>query len=277
MAKRINEKVVNYTDKEGTERFVIAIRPKSKHHADAAKLASRTFAELVNDKNDDDNHTAILRSQLTDYMKANGLWSDEKEKELKDLIESIGKNERLLAKGNIKLLEAKELAIQIRRDRLNQTLLLAKQRELDEHTVEGQIENIRFDYLVSVCIVDENRQQIFNNIDDYYDNGDKDHVIKAVSELANMLYGLDPDWEQDLPENKFLKKYGLCNDNLHLVNEDNHLVDTDGRLINEDGRFLNKDGNFVDEHGDLVDEKGNAIEEFSPFLDEEDNPVVLED
>ena len=53
-----------------------------------------------------------------------------------------------------------------------------------------------------------------------------------------MLYDLDPNYDNNLPENKFLKDYSFVNEDLRLVNDDGHLVDSQGRLINEEGRFI---------------------------------------
>ncbi len=269
---KINETKIDYVA-DGVDKWLYVVKPTSKQHSEASILASKTFAKLVGSKDKDGNPTCILRQQVNEYMKANGLWSDEEDEELKKLIENIRGNLRKLAKGNIKLNEAKAIAIDIRRDRIEQTLLLAKQTELDGYTVEGQIENVRFDYLVSVCILDENRKPLFDTIEDYGKNGDQDHVIEAATELSGMLYGLDPDWQNKLPENKFLLKYKFANDDLHLVNKDNKLVDVDGNLVDKDGRLINDEGKWVNLEGELVDEDGMTIEEFSPFLDDDGNPV----
>ena len=200
------ETKVDYVE-DGIDKWLYVIKPSSQQQSEAAIIASKTFAQLVNSKDADGNPTCILRSQLNEYMKVSGMWSDEKDEELKTLVEKIRGNLRKLSKGNIKLSEAKELALDIRRDRIEQTVLLAQQTELDGLTVEGHIENVRFDYLVSVCILDQNHNRMFETSDDYTKASDLDHVIEAATELSSMLYGLDPNWQHDLPENKFLTKY----------------------------------------------------------------------
>ena len=37
-------------------------------------------------------------------------------------------------------------------------------------------------------------------------------VLESSSELANMLYGLDPNYEKNLEENKFLKEFEFVNE-----------------------------------------------------------------
>jgi hypothetical protein len=91
------------------------------------------------------------------------------------------------------------------------------------------------------------------------------------------MYGLDNNYEKSLPENKFLKKYKFVDDNLRLVNKDGHFVNEDGKLIDENGRFVDENGNFVDRDGNRVDADGEYVVDSKPFLDDEGNPVVLED
>ena len=268
----MSEQEIKYVEND-VDRFLYVVSPTSQQQSEASILASKTFARLVNDKDEDGNPTCILRTQLSEYMKINGLWDDDKEEELKKLMDSIKENLRKLSKGNIKLSEAKDVALDVRRDRIAQTILLAKQTELDGYTVEGQIENVRFDYLVSMCILDENHKPLFDTIDAYNKGADKDHVAEAAAELTGMLYGLDPNWQNDLPENKFLLKYKFANSDLHLVNEDNKTVNVDGHLVDENERLINNEGKWVNKEGNLVDEDGVTIEEFSPFLDDDGKPV----
>lgn len=268
----MNEKEIKYVE-DGIDKWLYVIKPASKQHSEAAIIASKTFAKLVTDKDEHGNPTCILRSQLNEYMKANNLWTDEQEDKLKELIKNIRKNLRKLSKGNIKLVDAKEVAIDIRRDRIEQTLLLSKQTELDGFTVEGQIENVRFDYLVSVCVLDQNRNRMFETMDDYTKASDSEHVIEAATELSAIIYGLDDNWQQDLPENKFLTKYKFVNKDLHLVNKDNHIVDTDNNLVDDNGRRVDADEKWINDEGELVDEDGFVIEEFSPFLDDDGNAI----
>ncbi len=268
----MDEKKIDYVE-DGIDKWLYVIQPSTQHQTEASILASKTFARLINDKDKDGNPTCILRSQLNEYMRVNGLWSDEQEESLQELVDNIRGNLRKLAKGNIKLLEAKELALDVRRDRITQTLMVSQQTELDGFTVEGQIENVRFDYLVSVCILDQNRNSLFDTIEEYTKSGDLDHIIEAATELSGLLYGLDPDWQRDLPENKFLMKYKFTNEDLHLVNKDNHLVDTDGNLVDKNGRIVNNEGKWINKEGELVDEDGIIVEQFSPFLDDDGNAI----
>jgi len=99
----------------------------------------------------------------------------------------------------------------------------------------------------------------------------------AASNLAMMLYGIDPDYEKRLPENEFLKKYKFVDNELNFIDKQGRRVDSEGRLVNEDGRYINEEGKLVDVDGNLVDEDGNYIVDFTPFLDESGKPIKEEE
>ena len=92
-----------------------------------------------------------------------------------------------------------------------------------------------------------------------------------------MLYDLDPNYDKNLPENKFLKDYKFVDKELRLVNDDGHLVDSEGRLINDEGRFIAYDDDgeeyFIDRDGSALTEGGDYVVEFEPFLDDSGDPV----
>jgi hypothetical protein len=99
----------------------------------------------------------------------------------------------------------------------------------------------------------------------------------SMPELSAILASKrENDYEEKLPENKFLKQYKFVDDKLRLVNKEGKLVDEKGRLIDNNGRFINETGQFVDKNGNLVDDKGDYVVEFSPFLDDNGKPVVIE-
>jgi hypothetical protein len=111
-----------------------------------------------------------------------------------------------------------------------------------------------------------------------YLNSSTDKVaILGAQNLANMLYGLDNDYESNLPENKFLKKFKFVDDKLRLVDKKGRLIDKEGHLIDETGRFLDEEGNFVDKFGNKVDKDGEYVVDSEPFLDDNGNPVILEE
>lgn len=267
MAKNIVR--VEYKDGDGNTKAIIVKRPTSKQMDDAFIMSAKVFAKLMGSKDDNGRPTAVTRNVLDNYMRDVGAWSDKQEEELKSLAKEIDSLISKLKSGGMSLSKGREVALNIRKKRLEYTLLSSKKRELDAFTIEGRAENAKFDYLITVCLLDENSgEPVFESIEDYNANSDKDYVVEAASEFANMLYGLDKDWEKKLPENEFLLKYGFMDDKFRLIDRNTK------RFVNFDGKFVNDNGELVDEDGRRVYEDGTLIPEFTPFTD--DNGVLLD-
>jgi hypothetical protein len=155
--------------------------------------------------------------------------------------------------------------------------LIGVKTNLDNLTAEGQADNARFNYLVSSCTVyKDNNQPYFSSMEDYLTRSTDIVAIKGAQTLANMIYGLDNDYESNLPENKFLKQFKFIDSKLRLINKEGKLVDEEGRLVDEFGRFIDSDGKYVDKFGNRIDEDGKYIVETQPFLDDDGNPIIQE-
>lgn len=244
--------------------------PSLQDQREAAKIYNQSFSEALKAK-------AVVRAKLDDLLVDQGLWDNEKQAKFTDLQNQILEGERQLAKGGIPLKDAKELALKMRKTREEVRELISVKTNLDTHTAEGQADNARFNYLVSACTVYNNtKESYFKNYEDYNNRSSDPVALIAAQNLAGMLYGLENDYEEKLPENKFLKQYKFVDEKLRLVNKDGKLVDEKGRLIDENGRFINENGQYIDKNGNLVDDKGDYVVEFTPFLDDEGKPVVLE-
>lgn len=220
---------------------------------------------------------AILRDKMEDWLKDQGMWDEKREEEYKELQKSLLNNERKLAKGGIKLSEAKKLAIEMQEARDSIRRLLVNRTNYDVHTAEGQADNAKFDYLVSVCVLRKSdNSRYFESLEDYMLKNTDPVAIRGAQTLASMIYGLDNNFEQNLPENKFLTKYKFMDEKLRLINEKGQFVNRDGKLVNEDGRLINDKGELIDILGNVIDESGNYVVESEPFLDDNDKPIVLE-
>jgi hypothetical protein len=259
----VERKLITTKDSEGKDLVLIVNKPNAKILRDAQITASLAFSEALKSK-------ALLRAKLDEYMKEQGLWDEAKEKEIVNIAKRINDGIRKLARGaagGFTKTQARELALQIGKDRSKQSELMAGRRELDAYTVEGQSENARFDYLVSVCVTNEDTRPTYNSLEDYRERAAEPYSMEAAATLANMMYKFDEDFDSKLPENKFLKEHGFVDDKFRLINKDGHLISEDGKLINDKGRYVNEEGKFVDVNGNLIDEAGNPVEEFIPFKD----------
>ena len=169
--------------------------------------------------------------------------------------------------------------------------MLEERNALDANSAEGQADNARFSALVRLCIFDP------TNNKPYFDTGkpaedektydaqaDQPWVVEAAAELANMIYGLDPNYDKNLPENEFLREWKFINDKLDFINKDGHPVDSEGRLVDENNRYIayhndeaykNRDAEqsyFINIDGDKVDKDGEKLGK-KAFLDDDGNPI----
>jgi hypothetical protein len=242
--------------------------PSISDQKEANKIYNTAFSDAIKAK-------ALVRAKLDDVLVEQGLWDDLKQSQFTQLQNSILEGERVLAKGGISLSEARDRAVKMRQARVELRDLIAVKTNLDTHTAEGQADNAKFNYLVSCSLVySDTKQPYFSGYEDYLNRAADPIAILAAQHLASMLYGLDNDYEEKLPENKFLKKYKFIDEKLRLINKEGKLVDSEGRLIDANGRFINEKGDFVDKDGNLVSEQGDYLVEFSPFLDDQGKPIV---
>lgn len=244
--------------------------PSFKDQREAQKVYNRAFSDAV-------KAGSIIRARLDDLMKEQGLWDDRKEKTYKDLQLKILEKDKVLAKGGISIKVAKQIAIEMKNLRDELRDLISTRTTLDSHTAEGQADNARFNYLVSACVVyKDTNQPYFQGYEDYLNRSVETVAITGAQKLANMIYGLDNDFEKNLPENKFLKKYKFVNDNLEYIDAKGRLIDVEGKLIDDKGNYINEEGKRVDINGNLITDKGDYIVEFTPFLDDNGNPIKEE-
>ena len=253
---------------------VLVKKPNRKDLNESQIAYNKAWRKSLDDK-------AILRQKLNDYLTEQGVWSEDKQKQYEEFVKKINDRELVLKKGGIPLKKAKTIALELKRLRVGFRELISERSSYDNNTAEGAADNARFDYLVSVCVLDPNTNKpVFKDIDDYNERGSEGWAVKAAGELANFLYNLDPNYEQSLPENEFLSKFKFTDSKGRLVNKDGHLIaiDEDGveRLIDEDSYYVAYDENGLQYK---VNRSGEKIVEVvvSPFLDDDGNPIVDEE
>lgn len=259
------------TTVDGVEKEFLVKTPSLNDQREAQKIYNQAFTDAIKSK-------SVVRAKLDDLLEDQGLWNDEKQAKFTSLQRELLEGEKKLAKGGFSLNEAKDLAIKMKgvRDEIRE--LISVRTSLDNHSAEGQADNARFNYLVSVCVVyNDTKQTYFTNMEDYLNRSTDSVGLLGAQNLANMLYGLDNDYETNLPENKFLKKYKFIDDKLRLVDKKGRLIDSENRLIDESGRFIDEEGSFVDKYGNKVNLDGDYIVDTQPFLDDSGKPIILEE
>ena len=244
--------------------------PSFKDQREAQKVYNQAFSDAV-------KSGCIVRGRLDDLLKEQGLWDDKKEMKLNTIQHELLGHEQTLSKGGISLQRARGVALEMRKLRDDLRELISSRTNLDNNTAEGQADNARFNYLVSACLVySENKKPYFASYEEYLNKSADPVAIKAAQILASRLYGLDDNYEKNLPENKFLKEYKFVDEDLRFINKQGKLTDSEGRLVDKNGRYINEKGEFVDKEGKRVDREGEYSVEFKPFLDEDGNPVKVE-
>ena len=248
-------------------------KPTPKVEAQANMESSKVFARLIKQKNDDGTAAFILRSQLNDYLANAGVYTKQDIDDLGEFSDRIKELEEILSKGGKKKSEGKAAAIELKRLRIAMYTLLLKQAEYDKNTVEHYSENARMDYFVTKCITFEGGGTIFKSMEDY-ENDEVMQIALAepIRELAAMISSYDPDFEKNLPENKFLIKYGYANQDLRLINKDGQFVDENGNLVDQDGNKISKEEK-VDEFVEFFDDD-IAVENNEPTV--EVDPLAAE-
>ena len=255
--KREKQRTVDVTLDDGDKIKITVRRPSGNITAKAGRIAAKVWTECVSDG-------IMTKKELKTFMENRKIWDKEKDKEQAVLGEKISELEKKLAFGDgkgkrVKSTIGKDIAIELRQKRYELRELIADKLSLENNTAESLSDNARFDYMVAACTYYENGEKVYNSLDDYDAQSDGEIAFAAASAMAQMLYSLDEDFENSLPENKFLKKHHFVNDEGSLVNEKGQTVDLEGRLINESGFYLDEDGNRIDSDGNPLDEDGRYV------------------
>jgi hypothetical protein len=235
---------------------IYVVRPNNNTIKNADRYRAKTWNQCITDG-------VLTKKELSKVMTDRGIWDEDKDEQERKIVEDIQSLERKLFLGGgdkkRKLSEGQSIAIEMRKLRGKLRELIGQRLALEENTAEALSDNAKFDYLVADCTFYANGQKVYNSVEDYNQKSSDEIAFAAAGALAEMLYQVDTKFEENLPENKFLKKFNLVNDNLSLVNKEGVTVDSEGRRINEDGYYIDNDGNRVDKDGNRLNEDGTYV------------------
>ena len=266
--KMVTERTIEVEMGDKKEKFVVR-RPGNRVSNDSQRKGALVWTQCVREG-------VMTKKELKKYMVENGIWDEGKDAAEKKIIDEIADLEKELylgtKVGKMKASDGKDIAIKMRIKRGELRELLSDRVALEANTAEGLSDNARFDYIVAHCTYNEDGTRVYKDLDDYDARSDSDVAFQAASALAEMIYVVDKDFENKLPENKFLKKFEFVNDDLSLINKEGTTVDTEGRRINDEGHYLDEDGKRVDVDGHLLDEDANYVSQVT-FLDDNGNPI----
>ena len=256
-------------DSEGNDKIVYVVSPSPAVSREAQMEYNRAFKDAI-------KSGALLKQKLQSVMEEQGVWDEKKQERYDTILSSVAEKEAQLQTGGIKLSQAKKIALEMRDLRIEFRELIAERNSMDSNTAEGQADNARFAYLGYACLVDEEGNRVFKSFDHYQQNEGEQFVVQAARELAQVLYGLDSNYENNLAENQFLQDYDFVDEELRWIDKEGRYTDIDGRLIDEDGRYIDEEGNYIDREGRPMSEEGDYGVDFKPFLDDKGNPIIKE-
>jgi hypothetical protein len=262
MAKLIQkvDRTVTLDDKKEIKIYVQ--RPNN----NLVKLADRHKSKAWNQAIQDD---VLTKKELSALMRKRGVWDETKDEQEDDITRRIVKLEQELyighGKRKPKVSEGRDIAIDIRRARMELRDLIAERISLEDNTAESLADNARFDFLVAHCTYHENGSRVYNSFEEYNQQSADEIAFAAASALGEILYNLDSSFEKNLPENKFLNRFGLIDEGLSLIDPNTGgTIDTKGNRIDDEGYLLDDDDNRVDREGNKINEEGfyNITEEY---------------
>lgn len=242
---------------DGTKVKIVVKKPSAMLMTKAQKIGVKVWTESIRDG-------LFTKLTLQDFMRANNIWNDVKEKEQSRISSEINRLEKELALGGasgrrLKVSEGKEKALQIRRLRNQLRELISEKISLESNTAEGLSDNAKFNFLVANCTYYSNGEKVYNTLAEYEEKSDDEIAFAAAATLGEMIYNLDKSYEENLPENQFLKKFNLVDEDLSLVDKDGNRVDVDGTRVNDKGWLINDKGQRIDRDGNLLSDNGQIL------------------
>lgn len=245
-------------------------KPTRKDLTDSQIAYNKAFAWAI-------ENNFMLADKLDKHLEDLGIWTKENQKKYKEISEKIQDRVSKINKGGIKLKEAVAMALEVTKLRSEIAELVSEKNKYNSNCVEGYAQNEQFNCLVAKCCFKEDDSLVWPTVEAYMTDTNEELTMFLASAFADFFYDIDNDIEKTFPENKFLMKYKIVDENLNFINKEGHRTDKEGRLIDESGRYIKYvDGQkvFVNKNGEEVDEDGNLVET-SPFLDDDGNPITL--
>ena len=224
--KRLDREVIK---EDGTKVEIYVRKPTNGELTRAEKVRAKSWSKFKSDPD------IMSKVQLKRYLEERKIWDKDKQKESLALEKSINAlQDKLIRPGKrkVKLSEARSIAIELRKKRVEYRDLLSEKIELESNTTESLADNARFDFLVTCCtFYKDTNEKVYNSVGDY-ENDSTDTAFTAAAALGQLMYNLTDSFEATLPENDFLIKQKLADgESLALIDFDGNYVDEDFNVI----------------------------------------------
>ena len=253
-------KKVEFTVKVGDEEVGYNVRmPDGKMRKKARELKTDYFRKEVF------KDGVVFTHQLQDLLKRKGLWSDEKEEEIKTVTRDIEDKIKLLSKGKSEKVPnpqvLREIIVkEVKPLRNKQLQLLTERSQLDDLSIENASQQLEVDYLISECTYTAGDDKVFQSLEDYESRKDEPYAEEAGRKLSELIGLTSSNWVMDLPENKLLIKHKFMNTNGIYLDPQGNFISSDGRPVNEQGYFINSENEIIDDNGNRITENGEIID-----------------
>lgn len=208
MIERKNKVAFKTKDNDGNEIELAIIRPSPKVQIEAQKVYNGAFRTAV-------ESGAFLREKAAEVLIDQGLWSEEKDKELIALQLKVYENAKYLEekKYGEDIEQGKNAALELKNNRLALQELLRRKSSIDEMTAQYQAEIEKLNFLICACTVyNNNKRPYFNSLEDFYNRADEQATLESSTQFLMFSNDIDPDYEKDLEENKFFSEHNFVLD-----------------------------------------------------------------
>lgn len=251
---------------EGDDKKVkLAIRtPVYEDIEEADKVYCVKIAQLIKESG---SKKLLLRSQLETFLRENGVWTKDDEKKVDEINKKIDAKLAQVRTGGKKASEGRQLCIEAMDLRKELMGVMRKRQIFDDATIESMAENEKLDYVIYICSVyASDGRNYWDSFEDMKNDKISEAYRKASVYTTQLVYGVDPEFEKNLPENKWLKKYGFVDADLNYTDRKTGAkVDRNGKPVKELEDEANK--RYESLQGDIVEE--------APFVDDDTNEPIL--
>lgn len=256
------ERSFTITEGDGTETKILIRNPEYQDFDESDRVYASKIASMVRDSS---KNKLLLRRELDIFLKEQGIWTDADEQKVKSLQKQIDSSLNKIRKGGTKLSEGRKLCIETMDLRKEMVKILSKRQTFESATIESIAESEKLDYLIYVSTVKEDGSFYWESCSDMKNDKMGPVYGKASVMATQLIYGIDSEFERNLPENKWLKKYNFVDAELNYVDrKSGEHVDKDGKPVKQlEQEALKQLENLT---GDIVEEQ--------PFVDDDTGEIV---
>lgn len=264
----MNRKEFTIVEPNGKEVKLSVRTPVYEDSESADKVYATKVAQLIRESG---KRKLLLRSELDKFLKETGVWTEEDQKTIDIINADVDAMLSKLKRGGLKLSEGRKIAIDVLDKRKEIVRIMNKRQIFDDTTIEAIAENEKNDFMIFTLTVHaEDGTNYWESFEDMKNDKISDAYSKASVAVMEFVYGINTEFEQRLPENRWLKKYNFINEKLQYTDRKT------GEQVDKDGKPLKQIEANIQKRLDNL--QGEIVEE-TPFIDDDtnENVVVVEE